>query len=132
MNELYRNEESDILTFKLILELNNNWEEYKKNDDYKVRDVEIREVEKMLRGDFLIENYIAITINEMLKVKSDYTNINDLIRWARKTLANLKSDLKDDDLKYILIKTILTRLSNIYFDITAFENDFVEGKVSET
>jgi predicted RNA-binding Zn-ribbon protein involved in translation (DUF1610 family) len=48
MSELYSNEELDILTFKLILDLNNNWEEYKKNDKYKVRDVEIKEVEKML------------------------------------------------------------------------------------
>lgn len=48
MSELYSNAESDILTFKLILDLNNNWEEYKKNEKYKVRDVEIKEVEKML------------------------------------------------------------------------------------
>jgi hypothetical protein len=48
MDELYSNAESDILTFKLILDLNNNWEEYKKNAKYKVRDVEIKEVEKML------------------------------------------------------------------------------------
>lgn len=46
MSELYSNAESDILTFKLILGLNNNWEEYKKNAKYKVRDVEIEEVEK--------------------------------------------------------------------------------------
>ena len=48
MDELYSNAESDILTFKLILDLNNNWEEYKKNKKYRVRDVEIKEVEKML------------------------------------------------------------------------------------
>ena len=48
MGELYSNAESDILTFKLILDLNNSWEEYKKNEKYKVRDVEIKEVEKML------------------------------------------------------------------------------------
>jgi len=36
------------ITFKLILLLNNNWEEYKNNSKYKVRDVEIKEVEKML------------------------------------------------------------------------------------
>ena len=48
MSELYKNEEADMLTFKLILGLNNNWEEYTKNDKYKVRDVEIKEVEKML------------------------------------------------------------------------------------
>jgi len=27
MSELYRDEELDIITFKLMLELNNNWEE---------------------------------------------------------------------------------------------------------
>jgi len=37
-----------MLTFKLILNLNNNWDEYKKNGRYPVRDVEIKEVEKML------------------------------------------------------------------------------------
>lgn len=37
-----------ILTFKLILNLNDNWELYKKNNKYKIREVEIREVEKML------------------------------------------------------------------------------------
>lgn len=36
------------ITFKLILLLNNNWEEYKKNGKYKVRGVEIKEVEKMI------------------------------------------------------------------------------------
>ena len=36
----------EILTFKMILELNNNWEEYQKK--YKTRDVEKEEVEKML------------------------------------------------------------------------------------
>ena len=41
MNELYKKEE-DMLPFKLILGLNNNWKEYKKNDKYKVRDVEIK------------------------------------------------------------------------------------------
>ena len=37
-----------IFSCALILGLNNNWEEYTKNDKYKVRDVEIKEVEKML------------------------------------------------------------------------------------
>lgn len=39
---------SMMLTLKLILLLNNNWEEYKKCDRYKKREVEIKEVEKML------------------------------------------------------------------------------------
>jgi len=39
---------SMMLTFKLILLLNNNWKEYKKNTKHKVRGVEIKEVEKML------------------------------------------------------------------------------------
>jgi hypothetical protein len=38
--------EEELLTFKMILELNNNWDEYVKK--YKVRDVEKYEVEKML------------------------------------------------------------------------------------
>lgn len=37
-----------MLTFKLILNLNDNWEIYKKNNSYEIREVEIREVEKML------------------------------------------------------------------------------------
>lgn len=37
-----------ILTFKLILITDNNWESYKRHDRYEVREVEIREVEKML------------------------------------------------------------------------------------
>ena len=37
-----------MLTFKLILNLNDNWETYKKSNKYKTREVEIREVEKML------------------------------------------------------------------------------------
>lgn len=37
-----------LLTFKLILCLNKNWEAYKENGRYRVREVEIREVEKML------------------------------------------------------------------------------------
>ena len=37
-----------MLTFKLILCLNNNWEEYIKSGKYTVREVEKREVEKML------------------------------------------------------------------------------------
>jgi len=48
MSWINKNVESDMLTFKLILNLNDNWEEYKKNDKYEVRDVEIKEVEKML------------------------------------------------------------------------------------
>ena len=36
------------LTFKLILLLNSNWEEYKSNEKYEVRAIEIKEVEKML------------------------------------------------------------------------------------
>jgi hypothetical protein len=48
MNKIYNYEGLDMLSFKLILNLNDNWEEYKKNDKYKVRDVEIKEVEKML------------------------------------------------------------------------------------
>ena len=48
MNELYKNDVENILTFKLILNLNNNWDEYKKNSKYEVRAVEIKEVEKML------------------------------------------------------------------------------------
>ena len=39
---------SGLLTFKLILELNNNWEEYKQNQPYTLRQAEIKEVEKML------------------------------------------------------------------------------------
>jgi len=39
---------ADLLTFKLILNLNNNWEEYKQNQPYPLRQVEIKEVEKML------------------------------------------------------------------------------------
>ena len=35
MSELYRDEELDIITFKLMLELNNNWEEQKKNVTFK-------------------------------------------------------------------------------------------------
>lgn len=37
-----------MITFKLILLLNNNWKEYKQNGLYEIRDVEIKEVEKML------------------------------------------------------------------------------------
>jgi hypothetical protein len=37
-----------MLTFKLILNLNNNWEEYKKSNRFPIREVEVREVEKML------------------------------------------------------------------------------------
>ena len=37
-----------MLTFKLILNLNNNWEEYKRSKRYPIREVEIKEVEKML------------------------------------------------------------------------------------
>jgi hypothetical protein len=48
MSWINKNVESDMLTFKLILNLNDNWEEYKKNGKYEVRDVEIKEVEKML------------------------------------------------------------------------------------
>ena len=40
MNKIYNYAELDMLSFKLILNLNDNWEEYKKNDKYKVRDVE--------------------------------------------------------------------------------------------
>ncbi|MCB2357283.1 hypothetical protein [Clostridium estertheticum] len=43
-----KNIESNILTFKLILNLNNNWEKYRENNKYEVRDAEIKEVEKML------------------------------------------------------------------------------------
>ena len=48
MNKIYNYAELDMLSFKLILNLNDNWEEYKKNDKYEVSDVEIKEVEKML------------------------------------------------------------------------------------
>jgi len=41
-----KKEFEEILTFKMILELNNNWEEYQKK--YKTRDVEKEEVERML------------------------------------------------------------------------------------
>ncbi len=37
-----------MLTFKLILNLNNNWEEYKRSKRYPIGEVEIKEVEKML------------------------------------------------------------------------------------
>jgi len=37
-----------MLTFKLILSLNDNWETYKKSNECIIREVEIREVEKML------------------------------------------------------------------------------------
>jgi len=39
---------SMMLTFKLILLLNDNWKNYKEEGKYKIRDVEIKEVEKML------------------------------------------------------------------------------------
>jgi|GEM_PF-3200266 len=48
MNKIYNYAELDMLSFKLILNLNDNWEEYKKNDKYEVIDVEIKEAEKML------------------------------------------------------------------------------------
>ena len=48
MNKIDNYVGSYMLSFKLMLNLNDNWEEYKKNDKYKVRDVEIKEVEKML------------------------------------------------------------------------------------
>lgn len=35
---------STMLTFKLILLLNNNWKEYKECGKFEVRDIEIREV----------------------------------------------------------------------------------------
>ncbi|MDQ2086460.1 transposase [Herbivorax sp. ANBcel31] len=37
-----------LLSFKIILCLNDNWESYLKNDNYEIREVEKREVEKML------------------------------------------------------------------------------------
>ena len=37
-----------LLTFKLILTLNNNWEDYQQNQPYLLRQVGIKEVEKML------------------------------------------------------------------------------------
>jgi len=37
-----------LLTFKLILTLNDNWEQYRQNQLYPLRPVEIKEVEKML------------------------------------------------------------------------------------
>ena len=64
MDELYSNAESDILTFKLILDLNDNWEEYKKNDKYKVREVEIKEVEKMLGCMDVEEGYTSYIYQE--------------------------------------------------------------------
>lgn len=39
---------SMMLTFKLILLLNDNWTEYKESGKYNIREVEIKEVEKML------------------------------------------------------------------------------------
>lgn len=48
MKNVTKNIQSVILTFKLILLLNNNWEEYRNSNKYEVRDIEIKEVEKML------------------------------------------------------------------------------------
>ena len=48
MNTFTKTIAAAMLTFKLILNLNNNWDEYKKSGRYPVRDVEIKEVEKML------------------------------------------------------------------------------------
>ena len=39
---------SSLITFKLILTLNDNWEKYLSSNEYEVREVEKREVEKML------------------------------------------------------------------------------------
>jgi len=49
INKVKRTLESIRITFKLILILHNNWEEFKLNNKYKIRAVEIKEVEKMLR-----------------------------------------------------------------------------------
>ena len=48
MNNLKTTMAAMLLSFKMILHLNNNWEMYLKNGSYSVRDVEKREVEKML------------------------------------------------------------------------------------
>lgn len=48
MNNVSTVIKSVILTFKLILTTDKNWESYKACNLYKVREVEIREVEKML------------------------------------------------------------------------------------
>ncbi|WP_264174161.1 hypothetical protein [Clostridium estertheticum] len=42
MSRKTKNIELDILTFTLILNLNNNWEEYKKNNKYEVRDARVK------------------------------------------------------------------------------------------
>ena len=47
-NSVQKNMVAMILTFKLILCLNDNWETYKKSGKYEIRGVEIKEVEKML------------------------------------------------------------------------------------
>jgi len=63
---------SSLLTFKLILSLNDNWESYVASNKYEVREVEKREVTKMLgcmdpeRGGYSV--YICVECGEQKKI----------------------------------------------------------------
>jgi len=69
INEAVAKIQSMILTFKLILVLNNNWEEYKLSGKYKLRNVEIKEVEKMLMCMDMERGYTTYICEECGKTK---------------------------------------------------------------
>jgi hypothetical protein len=77
-----------------------------------------------------LNDFIKSIINEIEKVKENYSNIDDIIKWAMKNQEDFWRNGHDSNLKYVLVKDILRRLSNIYFDITG-SNSFTDGELNE-
>lgn len=77
-----------------------------------------------------MNDFIKSIINEIEKVKKNYSNIDDIIKWAMKNQEDFWRNGHDSNLKYILVGDILRRLSNIYFDITG-SNSFTYGDLNE-